>query len=443
MTSQFSHDNGVWYASQRLHKEGLLQSNDLDFSCFYDIGLIKKILPVILVKSDLVHSLLLYVHFIELPHAGVEATLARIRQRFFPVGHARRAVSRLKESCTKCRILLRKAVKLELADLHSSRTVIAPPFYAIMMDIAMGFKARPTKDLRKSFAVKALVIVCLLTSATSIHVIEGLTTQSVIMGLERHVSRYGVPAHVYVDAGSQLEKLQDTCFSLRAIESWETTGATFSVTVATPKAHQQQGRVEAKIKILREMLQVFSDTCDLCNTVIGWETIFAKISDHVDNLPIARGTSSAPNDLGWEIITPNRLKLGRNNFRQLDGEIQLTGGPQGMLERNRVLTDKWYQLFVERIPLLIPKPEKPTGASLSVGDVVLFVFQDPGIPKMWTWKLGVVESQRSRSTYEIRYVLNPGGRPKYICRDLAHISVISRVDEIPPMSWRFSDIDEK
>jgi hypothetical protein len=121
------------------------------------------------------------------------------------------------------------------------------------------------------------------------------------MALERHSSRYGAPAHIFVDAGTQLEKLQDTSFSLRAIEGWSSTGSTFSVTVATPKAHQQQGRVEAKIRVLRDMLQTFSDTSELCNTVIGWET-FACISNHVDNLPIARGTSSAPNDLGWESL---------------------------------------------------------------------------------------------------------------------------------------------
>jgi hypothetical protein len=82
--------------------------------------------------------------------------------------------------------MLCRAVRLELADLHKFRTVIVPPFYAAMLDIAMGFQARPTKDSHKCFSVNALVIVCLLTSATSIQVIEGLTTQSVIMALERH-----------------------------------------------------------------------------------------------------------------------------------------------------------------------------------------------------------------------------------------------------------------
>jgi Pao retrotransposon peptidase len=442
MEKQFTREGDVWYASQRLEKEGAITTRDLDFTCFYDSISIKKVLPVILVKSDLFHSLLLHIHFVELPHAGVEVTLARVKQRFYPVGHARRAITRLRESCTKCRLSLKRAVGIELADLHKSRTTIAPPFYSAMIDIAMGFKARPTKDSRKSFTVNAIVIVCLLTSATSIHVIEGLTTQSVVLALERHSSRYGVPAHLFVDSGTQLEKLQDTSFSLRDIQSWSSSGRTFTVSVSTPKAHQQQGRVEAKIRILREMLQTFSDTCELCNTILGWETIFAKISDHVDSLPIARGSSSAAYDLGWEIITPNRLKLGRNNFRQLDGDIQLSGGPQTMLERNRLLSEKWYQIFVDRIPLLVPKAEKPQGSSLSNGDVVLFLFQDPGIPKMWTWKLGIVTSQRSRATYEIRYISSPGSPPKFICRDLHHICLIHGIDEIPPMSRLFYERDE-
>jgi hypothetical protein len=257
------------------------------------------------------------------------------------------------------------------------------------------------------------------------------------MALERHSSKYGVPAQLFVDSGTQLEKLQDTSFSFRSLEGWSASGMTFSVTVATPKAHEQQGRVEAKIKILKNMLQTFSDTCEQTNTVLGWETVFARISDHVDNLPIARGSSTAAYDLGWEVITPNRLKMGRNNFRQLEGDIQLSGAPQTMLECNRMLTEKWYEIFVERIPLLIPKPEKPLGTELKTGDVVLFLFQDPGSPRMWVWKIGIITNKQSRSTYEIRYVSSPGSPARHICRDLRHICLIAGVDEIPPMSKLF------
>ena len=43
--------DGIWYATQRLSKEGLLDTADLDFHPFYDEVSIKKVLPVILVQS--------------------------------------------------------------------------------------------------------------------------------------------------------------------------------------------------------------------------------------------------------------------------------------------------------------------------------------------------------------------------------------------------------
>jgi len=429
--------DGVWYSSQRLEKEGLLDVADLDFQAFFDGVSIKKVLPVMLVESKLFRSFVLHIHFREFPHQGVEATLHRVKQTFFPIGDARRLITTVKKACSKCRILLKQVIGLELADVHPMRTTIAPPFFAIQLDIAMGFKARPTNDSRRSFTAHALVVICLLTSATSIMVLDGLTTQTVVMGLERHASRYGMPAHIFVDSGTQLEKLSDTHFSLRDVNGWESQGKRFSIKVVTPKAHEQQGRVESKIKVVRKLLQSLSDTAELVNTLLGWETTFLRIADQIDNLPIARGSDRAPTDLGWEIITPNRLKLGRNNFRQLEGSIILSNAPQTQLERNRLCQERWYELFIERVHLLVPKAERRDAVALQPDDVVLFVFQDAGIPRMWVWRLGVIVRQVSRSTYEIRYISQAGAPPRLILRDARHICLVHKSNEIPPMSTRF------
>ena len=428
---------GVWYSSQRLGKEGLLDVADLDFQPFFDGISIKKVLPVMHIETKLFRALVLHIHFREFPHQGVEATLARLKQTFYPIGDARRVIAAVKKSCSKCRILLKQVIELELADLHPMWTTIAPPFFAVQLDIAMGFKARPTNDSRRSFTAHALVAVCLLTSATSIMVLDGLTTQTVVMALERHASRYGMPGHIFVDSGTQMEKLSDTHFSLRDLNGWETQGKRFTVKVVTPKAHEQQGRVESKIKVVRKLLQSLSDTVDTVNTLLGWETTFLRIADQIDNLPISRGSDRAPTDLGWEIITPNRLKLGRNNFRQLEGTIILSNAPQTQLERNRLIQERWYELFIERIHLLVPKVERRDTVILLPDDVVLFVFQDAGIPRMWVWRLGVIVRQVSRTTYEIRYVSQPGVAPRLIMRDARHICLVHKSGEIPPMSARF------
>ena len=75
-------------------------------------------------------------------------------------------------------------------------------------------------------------------------------------------------------------------------------------------------------------------------TSLQWDTLFSRISNTIDNLPIARGDTSNETSLGYEIITPNRLKLGRNNYRSLAGKIQISGG-QAVL-RKKVETEFVY-----------------------------------------------------------------------------------------------------
>ena len=433
MNETYHKKDGVWLASSRLEKEGAVEVTDLDCTPFFDSMHIQKLLPVMLVASETFHAYLIFIHFVEFQHMGVENTLRRIMQRFYPVGNARSAIAKLKKACPKCRMLLKKTVAIELGKFPEARTVVAPPFYTVQMDIVMAFKARAHQRSTSTFACNALVIVCLLTCATSIMVMDGLSTQTVIQAIERHAARYGMPAQIIVDAGTQLRKLEDTNFRLRDLSSSISGERQFKVTVATPKAHHQQGRVESKVKNMMKMLNAWSKThAEDCNTLIGWETVFARIASALDDVPIARGSASAASDLGWEIITPNRLKLGRNNFRGLEGPVKLDNAPQSHLERNRMLTATWYEMFIERIHLLIPPPAKENDRQPELGDVVLFVHQDPNVKKLWTWKLGVIEEKISRSSYRIHYITTETGEPRHVVRAVAQISIIVPVDELPP-----------
>ncbi len=109
----------------------------------------------------------------------------------------------------------------------------------------------------------------------------------------------------------------------------------FKVTIASPKAHHEQGQVERRVRVLRDMLHRLSDTDDTCRTLLEWDTVFARIASQVDDVPITRG--SAATDLGWEIITPNRLKLGRKAHRNLEGPVVLDNNPAIQLERNQLI----------------------------------------------------------------------------------------------------------
>ena len=109
------------------------------------------------------------------------------------------------------------------------------------------------------------------------------------------------------------------------------------VVVSKVKAHSERGRVERKIRSLRKSLEKMGVNTNHPQTVLQWETLFSKIANTVDNLPMAKENMSNPSNLGYEIITPNRLKLGKNNYRALEGsgiKLDMASNLTALLERN-------------------------------------------------------------------------------------------------------------
>jgi Pao retrotransposon peptidase/Integrase zinc binding domain len=431
LEKDYTYRNEVWHSHTRLQKEGLPEIRDLDSKVFFDASSIRRVLPIMLVESPLFKSFLKHVHDNEMAHPGVEPTLKRIRESFAPMGgqNVRAVITAYRRNCTKCRRNVKLMVEKELADFPVFRTSVAPPFYFVMADIAMAFKARSSKDSRKTSTAHALVLVCLVTSSTNILVLDGLSTQAVTQALERHAARYGMPAILYVDPGTQLVKLRDASFDLHDVHQQYFQHMKFDVFTSAPKAHQSQGRVERRIRLVRDMLQRLFDTTDQCNTLLGWETVFARIASQIDDVPIARGTSTAPTDLGWDIITPNRLKLGRNNFRQLEGEVILNSCPQSQLDRNRSIMKEWYVIFIDRVHLLVPGHEKEKGRQTLVNDIVLFVFSGEGTRGSSIWKLGRVMEIKSGTTILIQYS-HAGVAPKTILRSIRQTVLILGADEL-------------
>jgi hypothetical protein len=429
LESEYHLNDGIWYSTRRLEKEGEPELKDVDGLPFFDALNIKKVLPIVHTQSPIFQSYLRHVHDELLDHPGVEQTLKGVRELMMPVGgNVRAKIAAYRRACIKCRRRLKERVQKEVGDYPKVRSTVAPPFYHAMMDIATGFRGKPTKKAREYVPVSALVIVCLTTSSTSILALEALSTTAVIQALERHAARYGMPAELYVDSGTQLINLQNAEFDVRGINGMQLRGMTFKITVANPKAHHEQGRVERRIKVLQDMLQRLSDTDDVCRTLLEWETMFARIASQVDDLPIARGSATAATDLGWEIITPNRLKLGRNAHRNLEGPVVLDNSPKNQLERSRLIFAHWYKIFLDRLPLLIPTVEKGAGREIMVGDLVLFVFQDSNIPGMETWKIARVVSLDSPRTVTLEYT-NAGGGKKTLQRSIRQVSLILGVDE--------------
>ena len=317
----------------------------------------------------------------------------------FGLNHFRHIVKKVRSDCSKCKLILKKTIDLELAKHHYTKTLIAPVFYTVQMDIVYGFKSNLYKGSRKTGKVYALVIVCQLTSATNILAIENIETQSVINALERHAARYGMPAEVYVDNGSQLAALQKYDFSIRDVDAFLYDARGIRVFLSTPKSHEERGRVEVKVRLLRDMIQKYNFDEKIPLTPLEWETIFAKMSNALDDIPMAKGNSSNVSDLGFEILTPNRLKLGRNNQRSvhIDGRVSDSTIPSALLDKNRQIMSAFFQMLVNRLHFFQLKPNKWNKSDIrpaKVDDIVLFKFNESdNSPE---WKLGRVLKSDTR-----------------------------------------------
>ena len=430
--------DGIIYSVGRIIEENPFKIKDMEIDLpFFDGLEITGITPVVLADSPVFHSYVIHVHLHVQPHSGVEITLREVQKKMTVPDGARRIIKRIRTDCVKCKMIILKTVELEMSKHTAARTILAPPFYNVMMDIAFGFTGQPYKNARKTFKVYAIVIVCLLTSATNILACEGLETQDVIQALERHSARYGVPAAIYVDQGTQLKAIKHAGFSTRSLETQLVEKLDIRVVVSNAKAHCEQGRVENKIKLIRETLEKTGIKTTVPQTTLQWETLFSKIASTLDDIPIAKGNSTNARDIGFEIITPNRIKLGRNNKRSLYGEgidLEMSSNYTMLLDRNKQIYRVWYQMYIDSIHLISLRPAKwmKSGDQPKLGDVVLFVMKEsPDYNKKTAeWRLGiVVEIGERKVTLEFSG-RNDKSKRERLVRSPRDVCVLLSVDEL-------------
>ena len=383
----------IFYYKGRLDISNQFTTKDLDADVFFDALEFTGFVPLVRASSPLYFAYAMHVHTRLRPHAGVEATVKEISKKMHIIDSGRHVIKAIRNTCTRCRMIAKSTLKLEIAKHHEARTTLAPAFHSAQADIVYGFKGQSYKRSRTTTKVYALVIVCVLTSATSILALEGIELQDVVSAIERHSARYGVPQNLFIDNGTQLAALRDTVMKVRDIDAHLYDSLGITVSVSTPKAHEERGRVENKVKQLRTALKQLSIDTSAPLTVLQWETVFAKIANHLDNIPIAKGNNSNNSDLGFDILTPNRMKLGKNNYRSLNGSIDISNRvlPSDILDRNRKITSTFLQILVDRIHYFNYRPSKWLYSSEippKVDDIVLFIMEDGKVSADSDWKLG-------------------------------------------------------
>jgi hypothetical protein len=282
---------------------------------------------------------------------------------------------------------------------------------------------------RQTFKAPALVVCCLLTGAIGIYVLEDWSTESVISALTRHSTRYGVPSVLYIDAGSQLKALKNVCFDVQNLSHTLKCKMSCQLVVAPPKSHVNQGRVERRIGILKQMLLNLGEPRFLMS-FLSWETLFYSIANYLNDLPLARASERSVVRPEYSVLTANRLLLGRNNSRALAGPMLMDTRLSAIHERAVEAQETFFKLLHKHIRSLIPRSKWFTSDHIAVNDLVLFFFEDsPLSSKSRPWHVGWVRViDGSRLTIE--YTIGMSDTKKAIERSKRDCCRIAAEDEL-------------
>ena len=118
---------------------------DLDFIPFLDVHEISGNLPVVLSDSPILYAYIMMIHLSRIQHSGVDITVKAVSNKMFVPERLGIVVKKIRTDCSRCRIILKKTAELRMAEHPESRTILAPPFYHAMMDIAFNFSGKSHK----------------------------------------------------------------------------------------------------------------------------------------------------------------------------------------------------------------------------------------------------------------------------------------------------------
>ena len=380
-------------------------------------------------------------------HAGVETVTRYVMSQCYIID-CRELVRMVGKACERCRYLRMRTLNVSMGPA-SGHLTIAPVFYVSQVDIVGPFSSYSPHNKRNTVKIYLVVFCCVSTSTVGIRVMEDYATDAFIQAFIRQSCEVGYPKVLLADLGSQLVKgAKSVSFSFTDIRNRLFTDMKVELETCPVGGHNMHGKVERKIRDVRSSIQKSLQNERL--SILQWETMGAEIANAINDMPI--GYTNYSNDLeSLDILTPNRLKLGRNNDRSPVGPLSVTGKCEKFLEENERIFYSWFhQWLISYVPTLL-KQQKwfHDDDELSVGDIVIFMKKEGELNV--TYQYGMIESvHRSKDdkvrTVSVRYRNhneNVNRITKRAVRDLVLIHHVDELDIISELGAIASAVDAK
>ena len=334
-------------------------------------------------------------------HGGIESALRETSRVAFIIG-GRELLKTMKHACARCRFLYKQEIKVAMGPKHDSNLCIAPAFFNTQVDICGPHDSYSNVNKRAKIKIYLVVFCCSTTGATDCKVMEDYSTDSFILAFIRFSCRYGYPNTLYPDSGSQLLKGgNDMVLSFSTIKYRLEVEFGVQFYVCPVGSHYVHGKVERKIREVKKSIDKHLQNQRL--SIIQWETLGQQISNSINNLPIglANKTECLEN---LDLLTPNRLLLGRNNNRCPTAPLILSGDVKKIIQSNDEIFRVWFRSWlISYVPSLVPRPKWfDNSRHIAVGDVVLFSKSDKEFENLYQY--GIVTTLYTSNDGLIRSV---------------------------------------
>ena len=265
---------------------------------------------------------------------------------------------------------------------------------------------------------------------------ESYCTTSFLQAFTRFACQVGYPKQLLTDEGGQLVKgAKDMIFDFRDLQYKLNKDTKVLLDVCPVGGHNFHGKVERKIRHVKESLEKSVHNERL--GILQWETVVTAIANSINNLPLALGNVKGDFEV-MDLITPNRLLLGRNNNRSPDTPLVVTENYDRTIRQNRQIFQAWFECWLlSHVPKLIEQPKWfRSDRDLKEGDIVLFLKQESELSS--TYQYGAVNSlKKGRDEkirqVEVRYRNNSENVDRFTTRAVRSLIMIHPVDEITVM----------
>ena len=425
--------DGILYYTGRILPTDQISTLGKATSTMKDLTASTFCVPLVDKNSPLAYSIIMDIHWNHptAMHSGVETTWRYVLQQCY-ILEGRSLVKMVRSSCPRCRYLLKRKFNVIMGPLSEDNLKIAPAFYTTQTDLAGPFLSYSQHHKRTTVKIWLVVFCCATTTSTKIKVMDNYDTLAFLQAFTRLACEVGYPKKLLVDEGSQLIKACET-MELNFVDIQQHLHSKLNIEFGTCPVggHNVHGRVERKISEIKKSIEKSANKERL--SILHWETLASTISNTINNLPLAVG-----NHKHFEmsdLLTPNRLLLGRNNDRSPTEPLSVSNDYDKMIRANKKIYDAWFECWLTaHVPNLMIQPKWfNNDTDIKPGDIVLFMKQESSLAS--TYQFGRVQNVNNGRDGKIRevdveYVNNNEKTKRITHRSVRSLILIHGIDEI-------------